>query len=200
MKAARAIAASLALAAALAVGAALAAGAAAQGTAVPASWDVVGVGRHGLSLKLVYLTGGCLSANADVTVAETAASVTLGVTLQDNEAPGVACPAFARYVTTSVVLASPIAGRAILGRPTPPVSGYSGALVRHGGALDVRVPRLTGLSPADAKHTLALYGLGYRVSPGPRRHGLTRVVSQVPRPGTPAPQRSVVKVRRSRSS
>jgi hypothetical protein len=186
------------LAAAAAVAAGLAASASAQTSVVAATWDVLGVGPHGRSLELVYITGGCLSPTAQTAVAETAASVTITVTLADRQGPGVACPDYLRYATSSVALAAPLAGRVILGRPSPPLRGYPGDLVSSGGGLEVRMPRLVGFSPADARHTLALYGLGEHVLAGPRRHGLVRVSAQAPQPGALVHQRATVTVRVSR--
>ena len=171
------------------------ASAGAQSKAVPATWDVLGVGPQGRSLEIVYLTGGCLSASAQTAVAvQSSASVTITVTLQDTQGPGVACPDYLRYATGTVALGRPLAGRAILGRPSPPLSGYPGALVNAGGALEVRMPRLIGFSPADARHTLALYGLGEHAVAGPTRPGLVRVSAQAPKPGALVGQRSTVTV------
>ena len=184
----------LTLAAAGALAVCLAAPASAD-SLVAATWDVVGVGPHGRSLDLVFITGGCLSPTANASVVETASSVTVTVTLTDQSAPGVACPAFARYATTSVPLAAPLAGRVILGRPTPELNGYPGALINVGGHLDVRVPRLVGFAPADASHTLHLFGLRERILPGHHHHGLIRVTAQTPRVGHLTHQRAPVRVR-----
>jgi hypothetical protein len=161
---------------------------------VAATWDVVGVGAHGRSLDLVFLTGGCLSPTADTSVSETASSVTITVKLLDQSGPGVACPAFVRFATTSVALSAPLAGRAILGRPTPPLGGYPGALVNSGGGTQVRMPSLVGFDPADALHTLKLLGLRERVARGARRHGLLRVTAQTPTAGSLVRQRAWVRV------
>jgi hypothetical protein len=177
--------------------AALAAGGPTRASAqsqVAATWDVVGVGAHGRSLDLVFLTGGCLSPTANTSVSETAASVTITVTLLDRSGPGVACPAFVRFATTSVALSAPLAGRAILGRPKPPLGGYPGALVDSGGGTQVRVPSLIGFAPADALHTLKLLGLRDRVARGARRPGLVRVTTQTPLAGSLVRQRTRVRV------
>lgn len=185
--------------AAAAAGASLPGAAGAEGSQVPATWDVAGVGPHGRSLELVYLTGGCLSATPETTVTETAASITLEVTLTDSSGPGIACPQFLRYATSTVRLSAPIAGRVILGRPKPALTGYPGALINPGGgALRVRVPRLVGFAPSDARHTLALYGLSEHRLASVRRHGLARVISQAPAPGASSAQRGTITIRLSR--
>lgn len=189
--------AALALAAAtLATG--LSAAASAQPARVSASWDVIGVGPQGRSLDLVFLTGGCLSPTADAEVAETSTSVTLTVTLANLATPGTACPAFVRFATMTVALARPLAGRVILGRPTPPLSGYMGALVTANGHTKLRMPRLVGFAPADARHTLALYGLTVQFANGPKRPGLARVIAQSPRAGALTGAHARVLVRLSR--
>lgn len=187
----------LALAAGM-LAASLSASASAQPSQVGATWDVLAVGPHGRSLEIVFLTGGCLSPTANTAVAETKTSVTLSVTLANQATPGAACPAFVRFATTSVALAAPLAGRAILGRPTPALSGYTGALVNVGGRLELRMPRLVGFAPADALHTLSLYGLREQTLRGPHRPGLVRVIAQSPRAGALVGQRSEVLVRLSR--
>jgi hypothetical protein len=186
--------AALILAAAAAVLAAGGPTRAAAQSEVSATWDVVGVGANGRSLDLVFLTGGCLSPTANTSAAETATSVTITVTLLDQSGPGKACPAFVRFATTSVALSAPLAGRAILGRPTPPLSGYPGELVNSGGGAQVRVPRLIGFDPADALHTLKLLGLRERISRGIRRHGLVRVTAQTPLAGSVVVPRTWVRV------
>jgi PASTA domain len=153
-------------------------------TQVPAQWDVLGVGPGARSLRLVYLVGGCESGPPTVAAAETAASVTVTVTVQDNQSPGIACPADLGYATTSVALSAPLGGRAILGRPATPVGFYPGGLLNVHGRLELSVPRLLGMAPADARRTLDLYGLQERAHAGPRRGGLRRVVAQRPRAGT----------------
>jgi hypothetical protein len=176
----------------------LSASASAQASQVRASWNVLGVGPQGRSLEIVFVTGGCLSPTANVRVVETKTSVTLSVTLTNEATPGTACPAFVRFATTSVALASPLAGRAILGRPTPGLSGYMGALVSVGGHLELRMPRLIGFAPADALHTLALYGLQEQATRGPDQRGLVRVIAQSPQAGTLVAHRANVRVRISR--
>ena len=184
----------LTLAATAALASCLAARASAD-SKVAATWDVVSVGPHARSLDLVFITGGCLSPTADASVVETAASVTVTVTLTDQSAPGVACPDFARYATTSVPLSAPLAVRVIRGRPAAGLNGYAGALINVGGHLDVRVPRLVGLAPADANHTLDLDGLRERILPGHHHQGLARVTAQTPRVGHLVHQRATVGVR-----
>jgi hypothetical protein len=183
-----------------ALAASLSAPAAAQPKQVAASWDVLGVGPQGRSLELVYITGGCLSPTAQTAVAQTNTTVTLTVTLTDEATPGTACPDYLRYATTSVALPSPLAGRAILGRPTPALSGYSGTLVTVNGHLELRLPRLVGFAPADALHTVALHGLRERVVRTTARRGLLRVIAQAPSPGALVAARSTVLVTLSRRS
>jgi hypothetical protein len=168
----------------------------AAGKQVPANWDVTGVGPHGRSLDLVYLTGGCLSPTPETSVTETTTSITIVVTLTDTSGPGIACPEFLRYATTTVALSTPLAGRVILGRPTPGIGGYPGGVTSPGGAL--RVPRLIGFAPSDARHTLTLYGLGERRLEAARRHGLARVIFQAPGPGSSIPRGATMTVRLSR--
>jgi len=189
--------AALALAAGL-LAATLSASATAQPSQVATTWDVLGVGPQGRSLEIVFLTGGCESPTANTSVAQTKTSVTLSVTLTNESAPGAACPAFVRFATQTVALSSPLAGRAILGRPTPPLSGYTGALVTVGGRLELRMPSLLGFAPADARHTLALYRLPEQTARGARRGGLVRVIAQSPRAGSLVSQGASVLVRLSR--
>jgi hypothetical protein len=169
-------------------------------TRVPAVWDVSGVGVGGRSLQLVYTTSGCLGPGARARVSETARSVSIAVSeAAEKPGPGEACTLYLSRAFLTVKLAAAVAGRAILGRRAKafPFAGELGAL-RLGTSADTLVPRVDGLSPADAARTLALYALRARPQRGPRRGGLARVVAQTPAAGTVAARRSVVVVEISR--
>jgi len=165
-------------------------------TQVPAKWDVAAVGARGRSLELVYTTSGCLGPGAHASVQEDAASVTIAVEEDATiPGPGEACQLFLGSAKTTVQLASPLAGRVILGRPTPGYPGGFMGIVDVGSFPNVTVPRLRGFAPADARHTLALYGLHERVRVvHPRRSGLARVVAQTPVAGSAVAQGSFVRV------
>jgi len=158
---------------------------------VPAKWDFVGIGARGRSLELVYTIGGCLGPAIHASVSEDATSVTISLE-EDAQAPGagVACPDFIGSARTTVRLSSPLAGRAILGRPTP---GFPPGLIGVGSLGGVRVPRLGGFDPADARHVLGLYALHERVA-HTRRPGLARVVAQTPAAGTTVDLSATVRV------
>jgi hypothetical protein len=169
-------------------------------TAVPAVWDVSGVGLGGRSLQLVYTTSGCLGPGARASVRENSRSVSIAVT-EEAERPGPweACALYLSRAFLTVKLPAPVAGRAILGRPAKafPFTGELGVLPL-GTSADTKVPRVSGLSPTDAAHTLALYALHARRQPGTPRGGPARVVAQTPAAGTVVGRRSVVAIRVSR--
>lgn len=171
-----------------------------EATQVRAKWDVAGVGLRGLSLELVYTTSGCLGPGAHASVQEAATIVTIAVEEDATiPGPGEACPLFLGSATTAVQLSSPLAGRAILGRPAAGYDGVPLGTIEVGNGLKISVPRLSGLDPADARHTLALYRLHESVRVAHRRRpGLARVLSQAPAAGTAVAQASTVRILISR--
>jgi hypothetical protein len=163
-------------------------------TEVSAVWDVSGVGPGGRSLQLVYTTGGCLGPGARASVTESPGSVSIAVTeVAEKPGPGEACALYLGRASLTVRLRAPVAGRAILGRRAKPFpfAGELGA-IPLGTSADTLVPRVSGLSPADAARTLALYALHARLKPGMARRGLARVLTQTPAAGTVVGRRSVV--------
>jgi hypothetical protein len=171
-----------------------------EATQVPAKWDVAGVGLRSRSLELVYTTSGCLGPGVHASVQEAATSVTI-VVEEDATIPGSgqACPLYLGSASTTVQLSSPLAGRAILGRPAAGYDGVPLGAVDVGSDLEISVPRLSGFDPADARHTLALYRLHESVRVAPRRRpGLVRVLSQTPAAGTAVAQASTVRILISR--
>ena len=82
-------------------------------------------------------------------------SVTAPLTLTDEAKPGTACPDYVRYATTSVALAAPLAGRAILGRPTAgSARGYAEHSSASAGAWSYRCRAWSdSLPPTRATHS-----------------------------------------------
>ena len=173
--------------------------AAAEERLVPTEWDVLEVGPAGRSLVLYYSVGGCLGPKARATVTETGTSVTVSVGLETEAPLGTLslCPAVLGVGSLRVSLAAPLAGRAILGRPTPDraPAAWVGLVTAKNGRAEHKTPRVIGFSSDDATHALERLGLHEHVRyQRLNGYGLPRVISQRPAPGRIVPQDGAVHV------
>jgi hypothetical protein len=165
----------------------------------PVAWGVGQVGRGERTLQLIYAITSCATPGATVTIAETSATVTIGVEQETH--PYEQCISAVYPVGTATVrLARPLAGRKIVGAlddlPDHAVPVVPPVIVatRHQRQVQV-VPRLIGLAPSDALQALKISGLRTHFCNVPPATGLPRVVAQRPAPGRVLVSRELVHIR-----
>jgi hypothetical protein len=151
-------------------------------TEVPAPWALISVSHDQRTLFVRYQSGGC-DHGGHATVSETPATITVTVS-QFTQTGNVVCPALVSFPLLAVPLSAPVAGRRLQGNEcranTNPGCPPAGPLeVFHGSDVLRKVPRLIGLSPADARAALRRQLFHTRVS----GHGPV-VVAERPAPTT----------------
>ena len=172
-------------------------GSAAQAESL-AKWDVAGVSANGRAVDVYYLGGGCGPGIVRTTAVETPTSVTLQVfAMSSPPPPGGACPAIAARLLASVPLAAPLGGRAIKGRAFPSPVGVIDYLPNSEVAY-VRVPRLVGMSPWEAKRALRLRRFEVALTKSTARSKLPQVRSQTPAAGLFVPIGTTIRLKIAR--
>lgn len=149
---------------------------------VPAEWDVASVASGARALDLYVNGGGCKGA-IRTSARETATTVTVTVRQSVPADKHAICTADYRRDTARVMLAKPLNGRSIKGRPAKPsvrVSLVVSAGTDAMGRRLIRVPRLGGMSAREATRGLRRRGLEVALA-HMRREGRAQVVGQVPR-------------------
>jgi hypothetical protein len=161
-----------------------------------AEWDVLEAGRDGRSLVVGYRTDSCGERNAHVVVAhESARTVTLALPYEILVYPSaISCPAPTIKIV-AVRLHRPIAGRRVLGRSGAVLAEPRAVFGSTGAATEVKAPRVVGLAPADAKHTLDVGYLHGTVQSVRKSPGLTRVAAQTPAAGSLVRRNATVRLR-----
>jgi hypothetical protein len=149
----------------------------------PAKWDVAGVSADGRAVDVYYEGGGCGPGSVRTTAVETATSVAPQVfAMSSPPPPGGSCPPSVARKLASVPLAAPLGGRAIKGRAFPApfdVIDYA----PNSAVAYVRVPRLVGMSPWEAKRALRLRRLEVALARSTARSKLPQVRHQTPAAG-----------------
>ena len=157
-------------------------GSAAQAESL-AKWDIAGVSANGRAVDVYYLGGGCGPGSVRTSVVETTTSVTLQVFASPSPPPpGGSCPPSVARKLASVPLAAPLGGRAIKGRAFPVPFDVIDYLPNSAVAY-VRVPRLVGMSPWEAKRALRLRRFEVALAKSSARSKLPQVRSQTPAAG-----------------
>jgi hypothetical protein len=128
-------------------------------------WSLSGAGARSLIVQ-PGTTGGCDQGDPKVTVEESARRITVSVTILSVQGPDVVCPAIARLNTpVTVRLDAPVAGRAVVGEGRDDHPGAALEQARPD-APRPRVPRVLGLSAADARAALCNWRLAATPSSG----------------------------------
>jgi hypothetical protein len=141
----------------------------AEAPRVPVRWELLSVDEDLRTLRIAYLTGGCMGNDGVARVRETRRRITIGVDV--HAATDEACTTDLRFRSLRVTLRRAVAGRRIAGGP--PVG--PGLLWRT----PPRAPGLLDLAAADAATALRVQGLKVRLIG--RRRGT--VAFQSPMPG-----------------
>jgi hypothetical protein len=150
-------------------------------------WRLDQAGRDALSLDLLaFGSGSCLPGRVTATVAESAARIRLTVTTPSSGAP---CTDDYRATPLTVRLTAPVRGRAIVGPRHLP---RAKRLLSPPAADRLRVPRITGLAPADALAVVREHGLRPRVEHVADLRSRARVIGQTPASGHSIRARAVV--------
>ena len=172
-------------------------GAAAQAER-PAKWDIAGVSANGRAVDVYYEGGGCGPGSVRTAAVETATSVTLQVfAISSPPPPGGSCPPSLARKLASVPLAAPLGGRAIKGRAFPLAFELIDYLPNSQVAY-VRVPRLVGLSPWEAKRALRLRRFEVALTKSTARSKLPQVRSQTPAAGLFVPIGTTIRLKIAR--
>jgi hypothetical protein len=129
---------------------------------VPAGFGVLGTGPTQRAIAIGFIYGGCEHAPR-VSVAETARSVRIRVTIAEPTGRDVVCTAIARIARLAVRLRAPLHGRRILGWTARATVAPSPRCGRR-----VAAPRVLGMAAADATRALREQGFQAVVTRGGR--------------------------------
>jgi hypothetical protein len=159
------------------------------------AWSLVQVGPHERSLEIIQGRGACESLDESVVQTSSFVRVTITATpaTRPPGSPAVICRAILYVRRYAVKLTRPLAGRHIEGAERPSVVAGPYSPTRNGSAYPV-VPRLIGLSPADARFVLGGLRLHAMVRVTGRVAGRARVVSQLPAVGSRDPADRIVRL------
>ena len=156
---------------------------------VPIRWALFQVGPRQTSLAIQVSSGGC-EVDPQVGAREDRTSVTVTASVLDVTPPhGTACSEVREWVTLTASLNQALGGRGVSGAGR--VSGVVGTYRNAGDNYVFRIPRLTGLSRADAESVAAAWGLDLDVVIGGTKTTFAQVTSQDPAPGQ-IPQRGAL--------
>jgi hypothetical protein len=145
------------------------------------AWSLVQVGPNERTLEIRYKSGACET--TAVHNVQKSRTVSISVSYEREVLTGnETCPEILYVRSIKIRLFQPLAGRHVEGGERADVG--NGPYVGRYPA----VPRLTGLSPADAKSLLGGLKLRALVRAVGRTTGLARVVSQSPAPGVREPK------------
>ncbi len=156
------------------------------------AWRLVQVGPHERSLEIVEEYGACDSLNESVDQGASFVRITITAT-HAVLPPGSGCPDILYFHRYAVSLSQPLAGRHIEGGE-PPTVERGPYLQTKNGTIYPLVPRLIGLSPADARSVLRGLHLHAEVRVVRRVAGVARVVSESPAAGKRVPADRLVRV------
>jgi hypothetical protein len=152
---------------------------------VRSKWQLLDVKRDRRTLKLVYLSGGCLRGDGRVIVSETRSRIRLAVkqgqVVAINSPSGeVVCTDERRYVVLLAALRRPVGGRDVSGGPRiEDEILLNRTRTGRRGRVIALAPRVLGLAANDARTVLT--SQGFRVGASGDRSG--KVVAQDPAPG-----------------
>lgn len=156
------------------------------------AWELVQVGPHERLLEITYHFGACETTS--VQKVQSRRRIEISVSSQQEVLTGnESCPAIEYRRTLRIALTRPLDGRPVEGGERGNVE--DGPYVGPGdGTRYPAVPRLTGLSPGDAKFLLRGLRLNAVVHVVGETSGLPRVVSQSPAAGTRDPKNRIIRV------
>lgn len=165
-------------------------------TTSAAEWDVLEVSADGRALAIGYRTDSCGERNAHVVVVrESARTVTLALPYESAVYPStISCPAPTMKIAAAR-LRRPIAGRQVLGRSRTVLAEPRAVFGNTEAGTEVKVPRVVGLAPADAKHALDVGYLRGTAQSTRKSPGLTRVAAQKPAAGSLVRRNATVRLR-----
>ena len=155
-------------------------------------WDAAETGPDGRSIQVAYRADSCGERHVRAAAIETSRSVVISVQREvaAHEGPeAMSCPA-PREPTITVPLRRPLGGRMIYGRSQAVLKDPREVFGESGGP--IKMPRLIGFSPRDARQALVY---GYLQGSMRWRHrgaGRPRVVAQAPPAGRSVRQGAVV--------